>query len=67
MMFTHSRIMKHHSSISVIEKPVFQISLLLACAEVQASSRLENAELNVLLQGPCVKPGPHNVNMTLSR
>lgn len=58
--------MKRHFGISVIEKSVFQISLLLVSAEVQASSRLGNAGLNVLLQGPCLKTGPDQVNLTLS-
>lgn len=66
MMFTRSRTMKHCFGVSVIENSVFQISLLLICAEVQASSRLGNVGMNTLLQGLCLEPGPHQVNLTLS-
>lgn len=38
--FTSSRTMKHHFGIGVIENSVFQTSLLVVFAEVQASSRL---------------------------
>lgn len=38
-MFTSSRTMKHHFGIGVIENSVFQMSLLVVFAEVQASSR----------------------------
>lgn len=39
-MFTGSRTMKHHFGIGMIENSVFQMSLLVVFAEVEASSRL---------------------------